>query len=228
MLKFSYKKTKMRFFLFFTLSALLHSLVFACVRVFFEEPLLKTHHPEAPLALDIRTFTIHESNPSKRKEVLGKNVEQTPKPLPISKPKAIQKQVVAPIKEPHKKAEVLLKDEAKTLQPDAFEQPLVNTVEPLHVNAPSNQQEEITDAIQQAILRYKQYPKRAQRDGIQGDVIVHFSWSSLGLTHLKILKPSAYALLNEYCLELIEHASKDFPKVEQNVDITIPIGFKLL
>lgn len=214
----------MRFFLFLTLSVLLHSLVLACVMVFFEQPLFKTQPDVAPLALEIRTFTIHESYPTKSEEVLGKKVEQTPKPLPRPKPKAIQKQVVAPIKESVKKTEVLVKDEAKTFQPDVFEQIPINAVEPLHVN----QQEEITDAIQQAILRYKQYPKRAQRAGMQGDVIVHFSWSSLGLAHLKILKPSAYALLNEYCLELIAHASKDFPKVEQNVDITIPIDFKLL
>jgi len=105
----------MRFFLFLTLSVLLHSLVLACVMVFFEQPLFKTQPDVAPLALEIRTFTIHESYPTKSEEVLGKKVEQTPKPLPRPKPKAIKKQVVAPIKESVKKTEVLVKNESKNI-----------------------------------------------------------------------------------------------------------------
>jgi len=202
----------------------MHSIVLACVMIFFKQPLLKSELAVAPLALDIRTFTVIEPHHEKIEEEPVKKIEQTPKPKPT--PKVIKKQVIAPIKEPLKKTEAL--SEEKTLLPDTLVQAPVGIIEPLHVSPNTNQQELITDAIQQAILRYKQYPKRAQRAGMQGTVIVGFSWSSLGLVNLKVLKPSQHTLLNAYCLELIQRASKDFPKVEQVVDITIPIGFELL
>ena len=204
----------------------MHSIVLACVMIFFKQPLLKNEPDVAPLALDIRTFTVIEPHPEKIEEEPVKKIEQTPTPKPT--PKVIKKQVIAQVKVPVKKPEVLNVEEEKTLLPDTPVQAPVNIIEPLHVSPKTNQQELITNAIQQAILRYKQYPKRAQRAEMQGTVVVGFSWSSLGLANLKVLKPSQYALLNEYCLELIAHASKDFPKVEQAVDITIPIGFELL
>ena len=192
----------------------MHSIVLACVMIFFQQPLLKNEPDVAPLALDIRTFTVIEPHHEK--------IKQTPTP------KVVKKQVVVPVNEPLKKTEVVSVNEKKAPLVDTFVQAPVSLIEPLHVSPDTNQQEDITDAIQQAILRYKKYPKRAQRAEMQGTVIVGFSWSSLGLANLKVLKPSQYALLNEYCLELIINASKDFPKVEQTVDITIPIGFELL
>lgn len=208
----------MRFYLFLALSTLIHSMVLACVLVFFEEHTLFKKEPVvAPITLDIRTFTVVE--PRHEEEPIPK-VAQTVKVVPA--PKVMKKQVIA--QEPLKKQEVLKADEVIAPLLAAS----MDRVEPLHVSQNTNTQEYITNAIQQAILRYKQYPKRAQREGMQGNVIVGFSWSPLGLANLKILKPSRYALLNEYCLELIERASSAFPKVESNVDITIPIGFELL
>ena len=218
----------MRFLAFLVCSFFLHT-----IAVFLFSGFL-TWNPKiiketlTPLSLDIQTIQIlPRLSPSVKEE---KKVEeekkevasmQNPKkrvPIPLVKEKVIDTQFLP---------EEVLKHEEEILKtPVELEKYVVQ--ESLPVKAQRDSQEIIFQKIQEAIMRHKNYPKRAQREGLEGEVKVRFIWSKEGLRELKVFKPSAHLILNEYTLKLIQDASREFPIVVEPIEITLPVGFNLL
>lgn len=177
---------------------------------------------QTPIALNLEMFSVEVStkppSPLATKEI--------PKPF-VQKPTAAKK----PDNKPKK--------EEKSLQNLTVEAPLIAQAltplspssipseESLHVNERNEAKMSITEAIMQAILRVKSYPKRAQRMGIEGEVIIGFRWTKNGIENLHIQKSSGQKLLDEHSLEMIQQAMHTFPQTSEPIDITIPIGFKL-
>lgn len=178
-----------------------------------------------PLALDIRTFTIApQSAPPQEPITKVEPLLSHAIPKPV---KMVQKKVISSVPENIKKPDIVPTSVVTPLSKPLPEAVIKTQSEAIEVSKDA-QKASVSDVIRLAIAHYKQYPKRAQREGLSGEVVIGFTWASLGISHLRIVKPSPHTLLNEYCLGLVQQASKDFPKVEEPIDIIIPIGFSLL
>lgn len=214
-------KSKMRFFKFFILSFFLHVILLLALN-FYHLPKEAPLKSEVPLFINLQKVhitptsqeasTVEEKKPD-IKPTADKTIKKT---YDKSKSNTPIHEASHAIAEKHKETP-LLELEEKILQN-----------EPLHVTKNNETMPTLLEQIEKIIAQKKTYPKRAQREGMQGDVLVAFTWTPNGLSDLKIIKPSAHSLLNHYALELIENASKEFPPVSESLDITLPIGFNLL
>jgi len=82
---------------------------------------------------------------------------------------------------------------------------------------------QIRDLINQNI----QYPSRAKKLSIEGMVIVQFTITQNGSVE-NIVIIEGHKFLQTSTIEAINEASKSFPKTEQNIEIQIPIEYKLI
>lgn len=217
----------MRFFIFFFLSFFLHVIiVFAFHLVHLENDEIKKN--ESMLSIDIHTIHLLPELKKAEPMVERKNSEIVPikdvtqaEKKPLSKTKIRPKEVTKPTKMP-------ITEEELTQEPPPIIATLPLEEGTLHVKMPVDSDDVLFQKIQEAIVKYKVYPKRAQRQGMEGEITVYFLWSQKGLSDLKMIKPSTHILLNEYAFELVNIASKEFPKVDKSIEIVIPIGFNLL
>ena len=80
-----------------------------------------------------------------------------------------------------------------------------------------------------AIKKHQKYPKNAAKMRHQGVVEVRFLLKQDGsVSDVKVLKSSGYSSLDEGALQNVERASKDFPTLQKDYYISIPISFKLI
>lgn len=215
----------MRFLAFFILSLCLHGIVLWAYDFLMHTPETKIKEStHAPLKLDIQSFyvvpTFKETEQTKeprnevKKHEPHKQHQEAQKPtrkktLEASKELDIPKQTQ------------MINNEAALTKPEEIIQ------EPLNVASSVQTHELLLSKIEAAIIAHKHYPKRAQRESMEGEVSVHFVWSKEGIKDLKIMMPCAHKLLNEYALELVRIASSDFPEVHEAIEIEVPIGFSL-
>lgn len=208
----------MRFCFFFALSLFLHVSLFALLHQLHLPTKTMQNKPHS-LALDIQT--IHIAPPPPTPQAVSQK-PQTPtttiKPKVAPKPRTKPQRILQPSS---------TKTPTKLAQTEVPNQLPSTPQETLHVKNEKNEEVTLYAAIQAAIAQHKRYPKRAQREGMEGEVMVNFTYAKEGITHLKIKTPSKHALLNAYCLELIKEASKEFPQVNDSFEIVIPIGFFL-
>ncbi|MBZ7934344.1 energy transducer TonB [Campylobacter sp. LH-2024] len=86
----------------------------------------------------------------------------------------------------------------------------------------------LLEEIQKAIQKAQNYPRQAQRMGIQGIVKVEFLWKkNKTLAELKIVQSSGYTLLDKNALESIRKASVNFPYYKNDLRIILPIIYSL-
>ena len=82
--------------------------------------------------------------------------------------------------------------------------------------------------IQKAIQKHHKYPKRAQKMRHQGIVEVSFLYKKDGTVRdVKVIKSSGYETLDEAAVELINRAAPDFPTLDRDYVIKIPVSYKL-
>ena len=82
--------------------------------------------------------------------------------------------------------------------------------------------------IQKAIQKHHKYPKRAQKMRHQGVVEVSFLYKKDGsVRDVKVIKSSGYETLDEAAVELINRAAPDFPTLDRDYVIKIPVSYKL-
>ena len=212
----------MRFCFFFTLSLFLHVSLFALLNQI-HLPIKTPQSKPDSLTLDIQTIHIAPPPPpphvvSQKSQPQPATIEPRVAPKPRTKPQPILQPKTTTLPVP------LTQTEAIAPPHEAPKE----TQETLHVT-PQMPVETTTlyEAIHRAIMHHKHYPKRAQREGMEGEVVVSFTYAKEGITHLKIKTPSKHALLNAYCLELIKEASAEFPHIDDSCEIIIPIGFFL-
>ncbi|MBN1839949.1 MAG: TonB family protein [Campylobacterales bacterium] len=208
----------MRFCSFFALSLFLHVSLFALLHQLHLPTKTMQSKPHS-LALDIQT--IHIAPPPPTPQAVSQEPQTLPAPIEpkvAPKPRAKPQRILQPS---------TTQTAPKPAQTDVSTQLSSTPQETLHVKTEKNAEVTLYAAIQAAIAHHKRYPKRAQREGMEGEVMVNFTYAKEGITHLKIKTPSKHALLNAYCLELIIEASKEFPQVNDSFEIVIPIGFFL-
>ena len=82
--------------------------------------------------------------------------------------------------------------------------------------------------IQRAIQKHHKYPKRAQKMRHQGVVEVSFLYKKDGTVRdVKVIKSSGFETLDEAAVELINRAVPDFPTLDRDYVIKIPVSYKL-
>lgn len=202
---------------FLILSLYMHGIVAYAIYNFFNLPKKELKELNIPLTLDIKTIQIIEplQEISSHDELQIIHVEPKIKAKQLMK-KNSEKEIKKPTLE-----HMIVQQPSSMVEKKATE-------ESLHVKIQTDFKDSILQQIQEVIAKHKQYPKRAQRGGMEGEIIISFTWSAKGVDALKIIKPSAHSVLNEYTLELIKTASKEFPEVSELIEITLPIGFNLL
>ena len=142
-------------------------------------------------------------------------------PLPLKKPKPMKPvKKIEPSINPIKSVDIQPKEPLVQVE--------ITEEKPLHVKMETVIKDNPLDVIYTAILEHKSYPKRAQRMGIEGEVVVYFLWSKRGVENMKIEKSSGHSLLDSHCFEIVTLASKDFPMVDEPLEVSVPIAFRFI
>ena len=82
--------------------------------------------------------------------------------------------------------------------------------------------------IQRAIQKHHKYPKRAQKMRHQGVVEVSFVFKKDGTVRdVKVIKSSGFETLDEAAVELINRAAPDFPTLDRDYVIKIPVKYNI-
>lgn len=82
--------------------------------------------------------------------------------------------------------------------------------------------------ITQRVLNRMGYPKLAEKLRIGGVNIVEFDFHPNGnISNLKITSSSSYTILDDYTLELIEIAYKDYPKPTEKTKIKFQVFYRM-
>lgn len=212
MLIFWSRKNRMYFWRSFGIALALHVSLWGAVLWFTQQPLLsKTVVEEKPMVLNIQMSQVEP--------IVSQ--DEAIAPLPLAKPKPMKRvKKIEPSIKPNKSVDIQPKE--PLLQVETTEE------KPLHVKVETVPQANPLDVIYTAILEHKSYPKRAQRMGIEGEVVVYFLWSKRGVENMKIEKSSGHSLLDSHCFEIVTLASRDFPMVDEPLEVSVPISFKLI
>ena len=176
---------------------------------------------------------------------------EKPKPIekPVEKPKPKPKPTPKPVKtpEPEPEPEQQVAQATPPAQPSP-PTPAPSTAQPsgapssnVKSNLPPSGAETVGEfnfatsagderfsKIQKAIQKHHKYPKRAQKMRHQGIVEVSFLYKKDGTVRdVKVIKSSGFETLDEAAVELINRAAPDFPTLDRDYVIKIPVSYKL-
>ena len=174
---------------------------------------------------------------------------EKPKPIekPVEKPKPKPKPTPKPVKTPEPEQEQQVAQAAQPAQPSPptptppAAQPSGAPSSNVKSNLPPSGAETVGEfnfatsagderfsKIQKAIQKHHKYPKRAQKMRHQGIVEVSFLYKKDGTVRdVKVIKSSGYETLDEAAVELINRAAPDFPTLDRDYVIKIPVSYKL-
>lgn len=170
--------------------------------------------------------------PEPKKEI--KKLIEKPKPKPkkqtekpVAKPEPIPEPTPAPpVAYPSPQIEA---DKTATISaaPSGNLSDSANTI--AEFNFASSAGDERFSKIQQAIKKHQKYPKRAAKMKHQGVVEVSFLFKKNGeVDNVKVTKTSGYDSLDEAAMNTIIRAFKEFPLLEKDYLIKIPMSYKLI
>lgn len=169
--------------------------------------------------------------------------KEEPKPKEASTPpqEVIKNDVkIDKPKEIKKKQEKVAKTEKREREQKSTESKAENTQETMQESTPKITQEnspqpthtiskdQILEKIRSIILAHKTYPKRAQRLGLEGEVIISFHLDGNRVLDVSIKNSSGHTILDAHALEIIQNASKEFPTLEDKIYVEVPIRFFLI
>jgi protein TonB len=188
-----------------------------------------------------------EKRIEKPKKVLKKVEKKEIKKQPIPKKKQIIKKKVIH----HKKVETKPKKIQKPKQQiDTVEKKVVKNIKPTPIKTEPKKIDTSTDTavvkkqqtkksihnnyinnnlalIQKMLQENLYYPRRARKKGIEGDVLVSFVLStSAKIESIKVLS-SSHEILSRGAIKTIEELSGKFPKPSEELNIKIPITYRL-
>lgn len=212
MLIFWSRKNRMYFWRSFGMALALHVSLWGAVLWLIQRPLpQKKVVEEKPMVLSIQMFKVEP--------IVSQDEAIAPRPLKKPKPmKPVKK--IEPSINPIKSVDIQPKEPLVQVE--------ITEEKPLHVKMETVIKDNPLDVIYTAILEHKSYPKRAQRMGIEGEVVVYFLWSKRGVENMKIEKSSGHSLLDSHCFEIVTLASKDFPMVDEPLEVSVPIAFRFI
>lgn len=172
---------------------------------------------------------------------------EKPKPIekPVEKPKPKPKPTPKPVKTPEPEPQVAqvvppAQPSPPTPTPPAT-QPSSTPSSNVKSNLPPSGAETVGEfsfvtsagderfsKIQKAIQKHHKYPKRAQKMRHQGVVEVSFLYKKDGTVRdVKVIKSSGFETLDEAAVELINRAAPDFPTLDRDYVIKIPVKYNL-
>ena len=199
------------------------------------EPVVTPPEPPKPVE---PSKPIEKPKPVEKRRPIEKPVEK-PKPKPKPTPK--------PVKTPEPEPEQQVAQVAPPAQPlpptptPPAAQPSSAPSSNVKSNLPPSGAETVGEfnfatsagderfsKIQKAIQKHHKYPKRAQKMRHQGVVEVSFLYKKDGTVRdVKVIKSSGYETLDEAAVELINRAAPDFPTLDRDYVIKIPVSYKL-
>ncbi|QCD52036.1 energy transducer TonB [Campylobacter sp. RM16192] len=160
-----------------------------------------------------------------------------PKPTKKSKPK-LKKQTSVNKTEPASKIDVPSQTTTQPIIPVKAETISSVTSAPIsnfstskieEFNLANSAGDERFSKMQAAIKKHQKYPKRAVKMKHQGVVEISFLFKTNGsVDDIKIIKSSGYDSLDEAAIETIRRAFKDFPMLDKDYIIKIPMSYKLI
>lgn len=169
---------------------------------------------------------------------------EKPKPIekPVEKPKPKPKPTPKPVKTPEPEPQVVQAPPTPapptptppSPQPSPAPSETSSNLPPSgaetvgEFNFSTSAGDERFSKIQKAIQKHHKYPKRAQKMRHQGVVEVSFLYKKDGsVRDVKVIKSSGYETLDEAAVELINRAAPDFPTLDRDYVIKIPVSYKL-
>ena len=181
--------------------------------------------PSAPLVAPV---PVPSAPPTPQPEPVVVPPKPIEKPKPIDKPKPIEKPKPVVDESTQKVDETPMttsntSSTSTSVKPSAPPAPSVG-----EFNFSSSVGDEKFAQIQRAIQKHHKYPKKALKMRRQGIVEVKFYLQMNGdITDIKVVKSSGTEVLDEAAIETIRNASKDFPTLEKNYIITIPVVYNI-
>lgn len=234
--------TKKRYLKSFSLTLILYSMIFATIILNFDSiKKAKVEDNKRLISLNQVYIVAQEKKVIKKKEkkvkrkkivkkkiekkIVKKQIREKPKKIKKlvkkSKPKELlQKVVEKQIKEKTKIDEKLVEKEHSWHKKEIIEKKVVRNYSKEYLD---KHLKEIVKLIQQNI----RYPKMAKRLNIQGEVVIEFKLLNTGKV-LNIKPISGHKFLIKSSIKAIEKASKNFPKVNSEIKIKVPINYKLV
>ena len=174
---------------------------------------------------------------------------EKPKPIekPVEKPKPKPKPTPKPVKTPEPEPEPQVAQAVPPAQPSPptttppAAQPSGAPSSNVKSNLPPSGAEIVGEfnfatsagderfsKISKAIQKHRKYPKRAKQMRHQGVVEVSFLYKKDGTVRdVKVIKSSGYETLDEAAVELINRAAPDFPTLDRDYVIKIPVKYNL-
>ncbi|GGD37455.1 hypothetical protein GCM10012288_09500 [Malaciobacter pacificus] len=161
-----------------------------------------------------------------KKEVVKKQIKPKVKPKPKAK-KVVKKTIKKEIRkqEVQKPVKKVVKEETITTPKPVISKKAINTVP--KVNAKQEFLNKHLSQIRNLINENIKYPKRARKLKIQGLVTVKFKILKDGkLGEIQIIDGNKF--LRKSTIEAIKRAANNFPKTTTDIEIKIPIAYKLI
>lgn len=161
-------------------------------------------------------------------------IEDKPEPI-VEKPKPIEKPKEKPKPKPKEKPKpkAQTKSLAKTTSKDSNAnatniRPSTNN-QVGEFNFATSKGDDRFAKIQRAIKKYQNYPKKAAKMRQQGIVEVSFMFKTNGtVNNVKVVKSSGHDSLDEAAVQTVKRAHKDFPILDKDYLITIPLSYRLI
>ncbi len=156
------------------------------------------------------------------KPIIQKKIEKLKEEKVIEK-KSVEKQEFKPIKEVEKEVEKVVDntvvEKTKTEEKQLEVKPIIDDKK--------DYLDKHLAQIRELINKNVKYPSKAKKLSIEGIVIVKFKILEDGtVQNIEIIQGDKF--LQTSTIEAIEEASKNFPKTNQNIEIQVPIEYKLI
>ena len=185
------------------------------------------------LKKEIVKAKVLESKKVEPKEIVKQKIVKKTKPKKIVKKKIVKKKVIKKkivkkeivkkvLKKPIEAIENTVKESTKKV---AVKESVKKV--PLEKSVKKDYLDKHLAQIRKHIMQNAKYSKRAKRLRIQDVIRVKFTLLSSGVvSNIQIIKGNKH--LHKSAIKAIQKASAYFPKVSKNIDIVIPIEYKLI
>ena len=152
------------------------------------------------------------------KPIIQKKIEKLKEEKVIEK-KSVEIQEFKPIKEVEKVVDNTVVEKTKTEEKQLEVKPIIDDKK--------DYLDKYLAQIRELINKNVKYPSKAKKLSIEGIVIVKFKILEDGrVQNIEIIQGDKF--LQTSTIEAIEEASKNFPKTNQNIEIQVPIEYKLI
>ncbi|WP_445141973.1 energy transducer TonB [Campylobacter sp.] len=196
------------------------------------EPVVTPPPPPPPVVVEPKPIP----KPEPVKKVEPKPIKKTQEKKTPKKVEKVAKPVTEPIPPVVTQVDSTAKEPVAAVAPiepavpATTQQPKVSGTQTLgEFNFSSSSGDERFAKMQNAIKKHQKYPKKATKMRQQGVVEVSFFFKTNGtVTDVKVVKSSGFETLDEAAMEAIKKACKDFPILEKDYLIKIPMAYKLI